>query len=76
MIVELITAVSASWTLTKYFNDDYFYGKETAERNHTHCEFKYVGKTYVSNGKTLFPLTDATNGKQYILFKQICTDKE
>ncbi len=71
MIMEMFSAFGLTYGLTKYFNEDYFYAKQTAERNNTHCEFKYVGKTIVQDGERLFELTDP-EGNKYILFKQVC----
>ena len=71
MIMEMLSAFGFSYGLTKYLNEDYFYAKQTAERNNTHCEFKYVGKTIVQDGERLFELTDP-EGNKYILFKQVC----
>ena len=71
MIMEMLSAVGLAYGATKYLNEDYFYAKQTAERNNTHCEFKYVGKTIVQDGERLFELTD-TEGNKYILFKQVC----
>ena len=73
MIVETISAISLAYGTTKYFNEDYFYAKKTAERHNSHCEFKYVGKTIVQDGERLFELTDS-DGNKYILFKQVCTE--
>jgi len=56
---------------TKCLNRKHYYAKQTAERNNTHCEFKYVGKTIVQDGERLFELTDP-DGNKYILFKQVC----
>ena len=75
MIVELITSISATWNVIKFFNDDYFFAKEKAERKNTHCEFKYVGKTIEKDGERLFELTDP-QGKKYILFKQVCENND
>ena len=44
MIMEMLSAFGFSYGLTKYLNEDFFYAKQTAERNNTHCEFKYVEK--------------------------------
>ena len=37
MVIELITSISATWNIIKFFNDDYFFEKEKAERENTHC---------------------------------------
>lgn len=28
MVIELITSISATWNIIKFFNDDYFFEKE------------------------------------------------
>ena len=71
MIIEFISSLSISYGVIKFFNEDYFYAKQTAERNYKHCKWEYVGKTVKKDGERLFELT-ASNGEKYILFKQIC----
>ena len=71
MIIEFISTLSISYGVIKFFNEDYFYEKQTAERTYNHCEWKYVGKTIVQDGERLFELPD-TDGNKFILFKQIC----
>ena len=71
MVIELITSIFTGYGVVKFFNEDYFYAKQTAERQNTHCEFKYVGKTIVQDGERLSELTDP-DGNKYILFKQVC----
>jgi hypothetical protein len=75
MIIEVISSIFTVYNVVKYFNEDYFYARQTAERENTHCEFKYVGKTIVEDGERLFELTDP-QGKKYILFKQVCENNE
>tara|TARA_Y100001937_G_C7114760_1_gene329585 strand:- start:401 stop:622 length:222 start_codon:yes stop_codon:yes gene_type:complete len=72
MIIELVSSLSITWGAIKFFNEDFFYAKQTAERNHTSCEWKYVGKTIKQDGERLFELGDP-DGNKYILFKQVCT---
>ena len=71
MIVEFLSSLSISYGVIKFFNEDYFYAIQTAKRNNTHCEFKYVGKTIVQDGERLFEMIDS-DGNKYILFKQVC----
>ena len=71
MIIELVSSLSITWSAIKFFNEDFFYAKKTAERNHTQCEWKYVGKTIKQDGERLFELGDP-DGNKYILFKQVC----
>lgn len=71
MIIEAISTIFTGYGIVKFFNEDYFYAKETAERHNTYCEFKYVGKQIVKDGERLFELTDS-DGNKYILFKQVC----
>ena len=72
MIIELVSSLSITWSAIKFFNEDFFYAKQTAEINHTSCEWKYVGKTIKQDGERLFELGDP-DGNKYILFKQVCT---
>ena len=73
MIIEFMSSLSISYGVIKYFNEDYFYAKQTAERNYTDCQWKYVGKTVKQDGERLFELT-TSNGEKFILFKQICNN--
>lgn len=71
IITTVVSSIASAWGIINFFNDDYFYAKETAERYNQNCEFKYVGKTIVQDGERLFELTDP-DGQKYILFKQVC----
>ena len=75
MIVEIISAISLSWSVVEHLNDDYFYQIETDKRKYEECSYKYVGKQEMNpNALQLFATKE--NGKSYIFWKHTCTDND